>query len=470
TRGDGALALAWIDISTGTFRVAETSPDRLFADVMRVDPRELVVADSAFHDEELRPVFDLVGKAVTPQPATLFDSAAAEARIQRYFNVATLDGFGQFSRSELSAISGAIAYIEKTQISERPPLMRPEREHEGGTLFIDPATRASLELARTMSGNRDGSLLKAVDRTVTGGGARLLAERLTAPLTNPKEIALRLDSVSWFLSEPSLCEAMRAELKGVPDMPRALSRLAVGRGGPRDLGSLARGFEAAHTIANLLESALLPDELAHARDAVSAMPAIFTAHLDRALADELPLLKRDGGFVRAGYNAELDEMRALRDQSRRVIAGLQADYIEETGIKSLKIKHNNVLGYFIEVTANNAGAMTDTDEAKGRFIHRQTMANAMRFTTTELAELESKIANAADRALSIELAVFEELTAEAVSHADSIRAAASALAVFDVSAALAVLAEEQGYCRPQVDDSLSFNIVAGRHPVVEQAL
>lgn len=321
-----------------------------------------------------------------------------------------------------------------------------------------------------MSGNRDGSLLKAVDRTVTGGGARLLAERLTAPLTNPKEIALRLDSVSWFLSEQSLCEAMRAELRGVPDMPRGLSRLAVGRGGPRDLGSLARGFEAAHVIASLLESALLPDELAHARDAVSAMPAIFTAHLDRALADELPLLKRDGGFVRGGYNSELDEMRALRDQSRRVIAGLQANYIEETGIKSLKIKHNNVLGYFIEVTANNAGAMTDTDEAKSRFIHRQTMANAMRFTTTELAELESKIANAADRALSIELAVFEELTAEAVSHADSIRAAASALAVFDVSAALAVLAEEQGYCRPQVDDSLSFNIVAGRHPVVEQAL
>ncbi|OZV57255.1 DNA mismatch repair protein MutS, partial [Brucella melitensis] len=191
TRGDGALALAWIDISTGTFRVAETTPDRLFADIMRVDPRELVVADSAFHDEELRPVFDLIGKAVTPQPATLFDSAAAQTRIQHYFNVATLDGFGQFSRPELSAISGAIAYIEKTQISERPPLMRPEREHEGGTLFIDPATRASLELARTMSGNRDGSLLKAIDRTVTGGGARLLAERLTAPLTSPKEIALR---------------------------------------------------------------------------------------------------------------------------------------------------------------------------------------------------------------------------------------------------------------------------------------
>ncbi|OYR10607.1 DNA mismatch repair protein MutS [Brucella grignonensis] len=470
TKGDGALALAWIDISTGTFRVAETTEDRLFADVARVDPRELVVADTAFHDADLRPTFDLIGKSVVPQPATLFDSGAAETRIQRYFNVATLDGFGQFSRSELSAISGAIAYIEKTQISERPPLMRPEREQEGGTIFIDPATRASLELARTMSGNREGSLLKAIDRTVTGGGARLLAERLTAPLTDPKAIALRLDAVSWFLNEPSLCEGFRLELKGVPDMPRALSRLAVGRGGPRDLGALQRGFEAANGIGSLLEGALLPDELAQAREAIETLPVSFAAHIDRALAEEMPLLKRDGGFVRQGYNTELDEMRALRDQSRRVIAGLQADYIEETGIKTLKIKHNNVLGYFIEVTANNSGAMTDTVEAKGRFIHRQTMANAMRFTTTELAELESKIANAADRALSIELAIFEELTAEAVSHADSIRAAAAALSVFDVSASLAVLAEEQGYCRPLVDDSLSFNIIAGRHPVVEQAL
>ncbi|MEJ5084039.1 DNA mismatch repair protein MutS [Brucella pseudogrignonensis] len=470
TKGDGALALAWIDISTGTFRVSETTDDRLFADVARIDPRELVVADTAFHDADLRPTFDLIGKSVIPQPATLFDSAAAENRIQRYFNVATLDGFGQFSRSELSAISGAIAYIEKTQIAERPPLMRPEREQEGGTIFIDPATRASLELARTMSGNREGSLLKAIDRTVTGGGARLLAERLTAPLTDPKAIALRLDAVSWFLSEQALCEGLRLELKGVPDMPRALSRLAVGRGGPRDLGALQRGFEAANGIGSLLEGALLPDELAQAREAIETLPVSFAAHIDRALAEEMPLLKRDGGFVRQGYNTELDEMRALRDQSRRVIAGLQADYIEETGIKTLKIKHNNVLGYFIEVTANNSGTMTDTVEAKGRFIHRQTMANAMRFTTTELAELESKIANAADRALSIELAIFEELTAEAVSHADSIRAAAVALSVFDVSASLAVLAEEQGYCRPLVDDSLSFNIVAGRHPVVEQAL
>jgi DNA mismatch repair protein MutS len=466
----GQFALAWIDISTGTFRVSETDPGRLLADILRVDPRELIVADTVFHDPDLRPVFDVIGRAVSPQPPSLFDSATAESRIQRYFDVSTLDGFGQFSRAELSAISGAIAYVEKTQIAERPPLMRPERESEGSSLFIDPATRANLELLRTLSGKREGSLLRAIDRTVTGSGARLLAERLTSPLTDPTAIAERLDSISFFLLRQPLADLAREALKGVPDMPRALSRLAVGRGGPRDLGALARGLGAAGDIARLLGREELPGQLTRVRECLSQLPLEFAAHLDRALADELPLLKRDGGFVRPGYHAELDEMRALRDHSRRIIAGLQADYMETTGVRSLKIKHNNVLGYFIEVTANNASVMTDTDEAKSKFIHRQTIANAMRFTTTELAELETKIANAAERALSIEFGVFDALTIETVANADAIRAGAAALAALDVSVSLAALAEEQGYCRPLVDDSLAFEIVAGRHPVVEQSL
>ncbi|PSH60662.1 DNA mismatch repair protein MutS [Phyllobacterium endophyticum] len=466
----GQFALAWIDISTGTFRVSETEPSRLLADILRVDPRELIVADTVFHDPDLRPVFDVIGRAVSPQPPSLFDSATAENRIQRYFDVSTLDGFGQFSRAELSSISGAIAYVEKTQIAERPPLMRPERESEGSSLFIDPATRANLELLRTLSGKREGSLLRAIDRTVTGGGARLLAERLTSPLTDPAAIAERLDSISFFLLRQPLADLMREALKGVPDMPRALSRLAVGRGGPRDLGALARGLEAAVQITQLLQREDLPKEFARIRECLANLPLDFARHLDRALADELPLLKRDGGFVRSGYHDELDEMRALRDHSRRIIAGLQADYMETTGVKSLKIKHNNVLGYFIEVTANNASVMTDTDAAKSKFIHRQTIANAMRFTTTELAELETKIANAAERALSIELGVFDALTNETVANADAIRAGAVALAALDVSASLAALAEEQGYCRPLVDDSLAFKITAGRHPVVEQSL
>ncbi|MFT4184130.1 MAG: DNA mismatch repair protein MutS, partial [Rhizobium sp.] len=388
------LALAWIDISTGVFRLAETEASRLLADILRIDPRELILPDTMFHDPDLKPVFDVLGRTAVPQPAVLFDSASAEGRVTRYFGVSTLDGFGSFSRAELAAAAAAIAYVEKTQIAERPPLGQPERESGASTLFIDPATRANLELVRTLSGDRNGSLLKAIDRTVTGGGARLLAERLMSPLTDPARINERLDSIGFLTEEPSLSSDLRAALKHVPDMPRALSRLALDRGGPRDLWAVRQGLAAAADIARLLGSALLPEELDAALAGLRALPAALEALLAATLADELPLLKRDGGFLREGADAELDEVRALRDQSRRVIAGLQLQYAEETGIKSLKIKHNNVLGYFIEVTAGNAGPMTDTSEAKARFIHRQTMANAMRFTTTELADLESRIDSA----------------------------------------------------------------------------
>ncbi len=464
------LAIAWIDISTGIFRLAETDEGRLLADILRIEPRELIVADTLFFDPELKPAFDVLGRVVVPQPAVLFDSATAEGRIARYFGVKTLDGFGTFSRAEIAAAAAAVAYVEKTQISERPPLGLPERQSAASTLFIDPATRANLELVKTLSGDRNGSLLKAIDRTVTGGGARLLAERLMSPLTDPDAIARRQDSVAFLLSEPSLSDRLRDGLKRVPDMPRALSRLALDRGGPRDLGAILQGIATAGEVAALLGGTVLPEELAGAVTDLKALPQGLADTLGAMLAEDLPLLKRDGGFLKGGAVPELDEVRALRDQSRRVIAGLQLQYAEETGIKSLKIKHNNVLGYFIEVTAGNSGTMTDGEAAKARFIHRQTMASAMRFTTTELADLETRIANAAGQALAIELEAFERMTAEVVAAAEPIKAAARALAVIDVAAGLAALAEEQGYCRPLVDDSNMFSIVAGRHPVVEQAL
>ena len=464
------IALSWIDISTGIFRVSETDPSRLLADIWRIDPRELIVADTVFHDPELKPVFDVLGRVAVPQPAILFDSAAAEGRITRYYDIKTLDGFGQFSRAELAAAAAAIAYIEKTQFAERPPLGKPERENASSTLFIDPATRANLELTKTLSGDRNGSLLKAIDRTITGGGTRLLAERLMSPLTDPASITARLDSVAVLLDQASLIDDLRHVLKHMPDMPRALSRLALQRGGPRDLGSIRQGLATARQIAALLSEGRLTEELSEALVALQTLPADLETMLAEKLAEDLPLLKRDGGFLAEGASAELDEVRALRDQSRRVIAGLQLTYADETGIKSLKIKHNNVLGYFIEVTQNNAGPMIDTSEAKARFIHRQTLANAMRFTTTELADLESRIANAADRALTIELEAFDEMTFAIVSEAESIKAAALAIATVDVASALATLAEEQGYCRPIVDNSKMFAITAGRHPVVEQAL
>ena len=466
---EARYGLAWIDISTGSFRVAESRQARLLADIMRIEPREIVLPEQMFHDPDEHALIDQLGRRASPQPQVLFDSATAEGRIARYFDVSSLDGFGSFSRAELAAASAALAYVEKTQINERPPLEPPLRELDGDTLFIDPATRANLELTRTLSGERSGSLLKAIDRTVTGGGGRKLSEWLMSPLTDPKAIDRRLEAVSWFSAENRMTEDLRTSLRGVADMPRALSRLALNRGGPRDLGALLAGATASRQVADLFSNKNTPEIVAEALADIAAFPADFSEFLTACLDDELPLLKRDGGFVRQGYHSELDELRSLRDESRRVIAGLQLSYAEETGVRSLKIKHNNVLGYFIEVSANNAGPLTE-GEARARFIHRQTMANAMRFTTTELSDLETRIANAADQAMAIELTLFDEMVREAVAAGTAIKAAAEALSVLDVLSALAELAGEQGYVRPHVDDSLAFDIVAGRHPVVEQAL
>jgi DNA mismatch repair protein MutS len=467
---DHDMALSWIDISTGSFQVVATGAARLAADLARIEPKELILADSVFHDPLLRPIFDVQKFAVTPQPSVLFESTTAEARLARFFGVKTLSGFGDFSRVEIAAASAAVAYVEKTQIGEVPSLARPVRENSSATLFIDAATRANLELTRTLSGEKQGSLLRCIDRTISGGGARLLAERLMSPLTAPNMIAARQDEIAFMLVNDLLSQDLRTAFKGTPDMPRALSRLSLNRGGPRDMGAVQKGIESARMVVDLFDNAPPPPmNIADALEKMHSIPGEVSKHLLKALDDELPLLKRDGGFVRSGYNAELDALRELRDRSRQIIAGLQADYATETDVKSLKIRHNNVLGYFIEVTALNAAALT-SDEGKARFIHRQTLANCMRFTTTELAELESKIANAAGKALEIELAIFDELAREIVAIGDKIKSAALALSSLDVATGFARLAEEQGYARPKVDDSLSFDIVAGRHAVVEQML
>ncbi len=470
TDEDSNLALAWIDISTGSFQLVETNVNKLGAELARIDPKELILAESVFHDPALRPLFDMVKFEVSPQPSVLFESATAAKRLADYFEVKTLDGFASFSRVEIAAASAVVAYIEKTQIGERPSISRPLRETSGGSLFIDAATRTNLELTKTLSGEKKGSLLICIDRTVTGGGARLLRERLNSPLTDPDAISARQDEIAFMLLHDRFADELRSALKGFPDMPRALSRLALNRGGPRDLGAIQKGIEHAQIVAGKLQqNHPLPDNIAQSHSDVSQLSDATLSHMQRALDDELPLLKRDGGFIRAGYSSELDELRDLRDKSRQIIAGLQMDYARETGVKNLKIRHNNVLGYFIEVTALNAGPLTG-EEGKARFIHRQTMANAMRFTTTELAELETKIANAAGKALEIELAIFGTLQNEVVGIGDGIKLAASAISTLDIARGFAVLSEEQGLVRPKVDNSTAFDVIAGRHPVVEQTL
>jgi DNA mismatch repair protein MutS len=467
--GDDRFALAWIDISTGEFRVAECDRAALAATIARIEPGEIIVSDALYADAELTPTLRGL-PALTPLTRDVFDGATAERRLAAFFGVATTAAFGTFSRVELAAAAAAVTYVERTQIGKRPPIAPPLREAAGATLVLDAATRSNLELGRTLAGERRGSLLAAIDRTITAGGSRLLAQRLAAPLTDAAEIGHRLDAVTVFATDAAACGDIRARLKSAPDLARALSRIVIGRGGPRDLAAIRDGiFAAAEFAARLSSLPELPRDIAVVAQTLRRTDAALAEELDKVLADELPALRRDGGFVREGYAHALDAARALRDESRRVIAALQVRYAELTGIRALKIRHNNVLGYFVDVPVQH-GEKLMSAPLNATFIHRQTTAGQVRFTTTELGELESKIATAADRALALELEIFEHMATAVAAASATIKAAAEAIAALDVACALAALAVERDYVRPQVDDSLAFAIAGGRHPVVEEML
>ncbi|MDB5543403.1 MAG: mismatch repair protein MutS [Hyphomicrobiales bacterium] len=462
--------VAVVDISTGAFTVGEATEAALPMEIARFEPREIVVPQALAESPEIMRLAEEAGLPLGPVPRETGEQASAERRLCSYYGVSTLDGFGAFTRAEISAAAVAIAYIERTQIGVRPPLARPERLQRGATLEIDAATRANLELTRTLNGARDGSLLAALDATMTAAGGRLMAQRLAAPLTDVAQIVQRQDAVAFFLAQAPLRMRLRQTLRAAPDVSRALSRLALLRGGPRDLACLRDGLAAARDAAALLaDAADLPAEIANCAAGLAALPDDLETRFIHALADDLPLQKRDGGFVRAGFEPALDELRALRDESRRVIAAMQADYCDKAESKQLRVKHNNFLGYYIE-TPQAVGEKLLKPPFNETFIHRQTMAGAMRFSTTQLNEIEAKISSAADRAVALELGVFEDLCAAALAATEALKAASDALAAIDVAAALAEIAALRDWVRPIVDNSLAFRIAGGRHPVVEAAL
>lgn len=455
------LGLAWLDMSTGEFLTEPVMNGGLGPTLARIEPGELLIADALFGDDGFRERLADWDDRLSPLPDRDFDSQRGERRLQQSFDVKALDGFGQFSRAELGACGALINYVELTQKGRLPRLSPPRRVMPGSHMVIDAATRRNLELLSSLNGERQGSLLAAVDRSVTGAGGRLLAARLATPLADALPIRRRHDAVQALVEEPGLRADIRASLKGCPDLERALSRLSLGRGGPRDLAAVRLGLESAATIKARLQQD--NSRLARTGEAMADHEALCE-RLKMSLVDEPPFLVRDGGFIRSGWHEELDRHQGLRDQTKRHIAELQARIQKETGITSLKVRHNNMLGYFIEVTA------THRDKVPASFVQRQSMANATRYSTAELAGLETQIASAADRALTLELDLFEALTKEALAQADSIAKTARALARLDVAAGFAELADEQRYTRPEIDDGDGFVIEGGRHPVVEQAL
>ena len=462
-RAGGEIALAWIDISTGVFWVTVPAQGDLAATLSQISPGELLVPDSLVEDSLLGTSLMDWRALLTPLPATRFDSIAGERRLKRTFRVASLDAFGAFGRAEWAACGGLLDYVALTQKGRMPRLLPPRQQMATAVMAIDAATRRNLEITAALDGGREMSLLGVIDRTLTGAGARLLAARLTAPLTDPMVIAARLDMVQWFFTERDFREQTRQTLRACPDIERALSRLTLDRGGPRDLAAIRDAITRARELKELLAvggKSGLPDEL---RSVCAGFGDndVLIERLTQSLGKDLPLLARDGGFIASGYATDLDEQIMARDESRRLIRDLEKRYREETGIGVLKLKHNNVLGYFVEVTPAHANKMT------GPFIHRQTLASSVRFTTVELGDLEDKISRAGERALALELELFGKLVDEVCGQDEALALTAETLAQIDVAAGLAELAAARGYVRPIVDDSYTFRVSDGRHPVVE---
>ncbi|MBC7953526.1 MAG: DNA mismatch repair protein MutS [Rhodospirillaceae bacterium] len=462
----GQLGLAWVDVSTGDFAMQMVEFRQLAAALARLSPGELLVPDRLLGHEALFETWGEWKSVLTPLPSVRFDSENARRRLEALYGVGALDGFGAFTRAELAAGGALVDYVELTQKGKLPRLSPPRRLAQGAVMEIDGATRRNLELAETLNGERKGSLLATIDRTITGCGARLLAARLAAPLTDPGAIDRRLDSVAFFADHDSVRAELRESLKRCPDVERALSRLSLGRGGPRDLANVRDALAQVPVLRNAINRTGLdapPDGIAGLAQAMGEHSALVD-RLTRALAVDLPLNARDGGFIAEGYHPALDELKLLRVEGNGVLMRLQQRYADETTVAALKIRHNNIIGYHIEVPAKQA------DKLGEGFIHRQTMATGARYTTTELIELAGKIQGAAERTLATEMELLAALITEVVTRAAEIAAAARALAALDVASALAELAVEGRWTRPVVDDSVVFDIRGGRHPVVEAAL
>ena len=453
----GTIGIAACDISTGRMELEECAPQAMGAALARLGASEVVAPEE----------WDLAPDSAILRPRTQFQSDEGEARLKALHGVATLDAFGGFSRAMLGAAGGLLAYLDHVGRGTLPFLLPPEARSGAERLAMDEATRASLEILTSQQGGRQGSLIAAIDRCVTGAGARQLAEDLSAPLTSRPAIEARLALVGYFHQDPLLRADLRAALRSAPDIGRALGRVVAGRGSPRDLGQVRDGLSEARRIQGLLAArGDCPPSLGELLPRLGGHGALVDL-LSRALVPTPPTERGQGGYIAEGYDAALDELRAASGNARRAIAALEAKYRDETGVAALKIRHNGVLGYFIEVPAKHGDRLMTADSG---FTHRQTMANAVRFNSLHLHEEASRIAEAGGHALAAEEAHFEELVGEVVQSRETLAATAAALARIDVAAGQAERAAEGDWCPPEIAEDRSLDIRGGRHPVVEAAL
>lgn len=455
-------ALAYTDITTGEFYISTTSPESLSSDLSRISPKELLFPETLMKDDAIWQILKEYKQALSPQVISFFATAKAERALEQFYGTLAESLRHAVTPPEIAACGAILEYIQITQRDNLPSLNLPQRFERERFMGMDAATRRNLELGMTTSGQVIGSLLSVIDKTVTAAGARLLRQHLYAPLLDAGAIDARLNRVEYFVMQSAIRDAVRQHLQGLPDMERALSRLMMGRGNPKDMLSIRFGLKQAMLIAGVFAV-----NGSDAPPAISGLIEQLGNHsqllflLESAMADQVPYHAREGNFIRAGYNATLDQYREARDHSEEAKLKLRDRYRKETGINNLKLSENNVIGMYIEVSAQHI------DKMGTPFVHRQTMAGAVRYSTPEMKELEQRLIQAKEFSLSLELQLFEELIVNAVKQAETIRLSAQALATLDVSSSLAALAAEKNYCRPKIDHSTAFAIINARHPVVE---
>jgi len=463
------LAISWIDLTIGQPFLEELDISQVSSSISRLSPSELLVSNKIIQNTELFETLKQWKDTLTVQEDSRYNSENAKERLKDLYHISDLSIFGKISRAGITSLGSLIEYISLTQKCDISHIEKPTIIDKSPYMVMDPATRRNLEITTTLSKERKGSLLHTIDKTKTSAGSRLLASHLSTPLTDKTEINHRHDAVAFFLNDRKLCDEIRLELSHTPDLERAIARTSLGRGGPRDLASIRDALYNSEKIRSHLLKTNQKNRTYIIEKAINDLGehSFLQDKLKRALALDLPLLTRDGGFIAKGYSAQLDELITLRDDSRRTIASYQQKYTKQTKATNLKIKHNNVIGYFVEVSPTHAEKLFNLKED---FIHRQTMANAVRFTTVELSELERKITEAAGKALAIEQRIFADLVKDIEQNISDLRKTAKAMAILDVSCSLANLALTENYIRPTIDDSKTFIIKDGRHPVVEKAL
>jgi DNA mismatch repair protein MutS len=459
------LICGFVDISTGVFVLEHSALQTLDSILTKYEPSEVLISEAARKHVESSSYIVTHRKKVTWQPESRFDQYSGFKRLCQVYKVSTLESFGVFSDHEIALAGALVDYIALTQKQQMPRLSPPKKLSSEGFLFIDAQTRRSLELTTTITGEFKGSILSFLDITTNNLGKRMLYDHLSHPLSNIQKINERLDCVAFYVAYSDVRRSLRDLLKKVPDVERCLSRLSVGRGSPRDLDAIRNLLKIIPDIKTLhLHHPDLPIILTRSLHFLKNLDELKD-ELNRAVLDEgLPVLARDGGFIRHGYSPQLDEYLQLRDHGKELLDQLQVRYATETAIPVLKIKYNQVIGYYIEVT------QTHKDKIPDWFILRQTLVNGQRYVTQELVELQEKILSASAKALEREQEIFGELVHRVVEEADTLSLIAKAIAWLDVAASHAELAKQHKLTRPVIDDSDTFIVEEGRHPIVEEAL